>query len=155
MATPILQRKNSSTKLQKYCGFGLGISGLAIFWSSIAFGIHHIIRNWFYDGIILTIALVVAAAGFVLIRVEKDGFLKAAFNSITLFLPFNILLFEIQLYFDPYPDPWWTRHATDWIAYIGLGKIITNEVVFIVCLCVLAARVSQIVLMRPTQADQK
>ena len=121
-------------------GLGLLVSGLGIFWFAAAFGMHHFIPNGLLDGVIITIALLLAGFGLVIFRNAKNTPPKAVLDSLILFLSLNCFLFEISLYFNPYPNYWWTRQAADWITLIGLGNIITNEFVFAVSLAILSAR---------------
>jgi hypothetical protein len=130
-----------SLTIDKGIGLGLLISGLGIFWFAAAFGMHHFIPNGLLDGVIITISLLLAGFGLVVLRIEKNTPPKAVLDSLILFLSLNSFLFEISLYFNPYPNYWWTRQAADWIALIGLGNIITNEFVFAVSLLILSARV--------------
>ncbi len=114
------------------------IGGLVIFWPAVIFGLRHIIPDGLVVGLIDTAALVIAATGYILFRFDRAGLRRAAFESIFLFLNLNLLIFEVQLYFHPYPNYWWTRQAANWIAMIGLGGIITNQLVFAVCLSITA-----------------
>ena len=124
----------------KGVGTGLLVSGLVIFWFAAAFGMHHFIPNRLLDGIIITAALLLAGLGLViLLRIEKKNTLTVV-DTLILFLSLNCFLFEISLYFNPYPNYWWTRQAADWIALIGLGNVITNERVFAVSLLIISTR---------------
>lgn len=103
-------------------------------------GLRHYVHNGFYVGIVDTLALLVATLGFFLLRIDEVSRKKAIIDAFTLFLGLNLLVFEIQLYFNPYPNYWWTHQAADWIAMIGLGNIITNEFVFLLAGTVVALR---------------
>jgi hypothetical protein len=121
-------------------GTGLLVSGLGVFWFAAAFGMHHFIPNGLLDGIIITVALLLAGLGLVvLLRIEKKN-TRAVLDSLILFLSMNCFLFEISLYFNPYPNYWWARQAADWIALIGLGNLITNERVFAVAFLIISMR---------------
>jgi hypothetical protein len=119
-------------------GLVLIIGGLVVFWPAVLIGIRHIIHDGLAVGLIDTAALLTAATGYILFRFEAAGLRRAIFESFFLFMDLNLLIFEIQLYFHPYPNYWWTRQASDWIAMIGFGGIITNELVFAVCLSITA-----------------
>jgi hypothetical protein len=129
------------SKSRTHLGYALTVFGLVVFWSAVTFGIRHIIPDGFLDGIINTTALIVGTTGFFLLFFERYGYRKAILNSISIFLASNILVFEVQLYFNPYPDPWWTRQASDWLALLGLGHIITNELVFVVAFVIVTSRI--------------
>ena len=122
-------------------GLGLIALGLGVFWPAVLIGIRHYLPSGLLVGVIDTSALVVATYGFFLFRVQVDGPRKAAIDALSLFLGFNLIAFEAQLYFNPYPNYWWTRQASDWIAMLGLGTIITNEVVFVVAVVVVFTRI--------------
>ncbi len=130
---------------EKQIGLALVVSGLTVFWSAAAFGMHHLIPNGLIDGIVITIALMFATLGFVLLKIDKNLNLRTVLDSVFLFLSLNIFLFEISLYFNPYPNYWWTRQAADWIALIGLGNLITNELAFVVSSLILSVRAALVI----------
>lgn len=127
--------------IRKSAGLGLVVLGLGIFWPAVLIGIRHYLHSGLIVGIVDTAALAIATCGFFLLRVEVDGACRAAVDAVTLFLGFNLIAFETQLYFNPYPNYWWTRQASDWIAMMGLGRIITNEVVFVAAVIIVFTRI--------------
>jgi hypothetical protein len=113
---------------------------MGTFWPAVLIGLRHYVHSGFYVGIIDTAALLLATFGFYFLREEEIGGRKAVIDALSIFLGLNLLFFEIQLYFNPYPNYWWTHQAADWIAMIGLGNVVTNEFVFIVAGSVVSLR---------------
>ena len=127
--------------MNKAISLGLLVSGLGVFWFAAAFGMVHYIHNGLAAGLVVSAALLVACSGYVLLKYDSIARPVKVLGSILVFLSLNCFLFEISLYFNPYPNYWWTRQAADWIALIGLGNIITNELVFEISFLILATRV--------------
>jgi hypothetical protein len=143
-----MEKFDAHLTLEKGIGFALLIPGLSIFWYAAAFGMRHLIPNGLIGGIVITLAILFAGFGFLLLRLEKNSNPGAMLDSLLLFLSVNLFLFEISLYFNPYPNYWWTRQATDWIAMLGLGNMITNELVFAVSFLFLSVRIALFILKR-------
>jgi len=134
--------------LRNIFGSGLITLGLSVFWPAVLLGLRHYVPSGLIVGIVDTMALVLATCGFFLLRADEIGNRKAAIDAISLFLGLNLVAFETQLYFNPYPNYWWSRQASDWIALIGLGTIITNQVVFCVSTILVSTRIALFAILR-------
>jgi hypothetical protein len=115
----------------------LNIAGFLIFWICAAIDLIGFkqVKNelCLILGIVAASSLAISSLGFAFYR-------KSLVETITLYLPLNIVIFELLLYAIPYDRKWFFLYATKFIQDLQLGSIVTNFSLFVTCLTIISVR---------------